>query len=144
MQHAQNWLHFSNKWQVVSSYLVHIPRYINKPKELNISHYSKLAPKCTCPPSQCEHEFRGCPPSQCKRGFRQEEVRIGPFVRGPRAMIKTASLDGVDLSGKTKQTTKELHEIKWSFVRVSCTRGLFSMQSGDDDRCLFLSCYDIH
>jgi hypothetical protein len=59
-------------------------------------------------------------------------------------MIKTASLDGVDLSGKTKQTTKELHEIKWSFVRVSCTRGLFSMQSGDDDRCLFLSCYDIH
>lgn len=61
-----------------------------------------------------------------------------------RAMIRTASFDGVDLSGKTKQTTKELHEIKWSFVRVSCIRGLLSMQSGDDARCLFLSCYDIH
>jgi len=59
-------------------------------------------------------------------------------------MIKTACLDGVDLSGKTKQTTKELHEIKWSFVRVSDIRGLLSMQSGDDARCLFLSCYDIH
>ncbi len=59
-------------------------------------------------------------------------------------MIKTASLDGVDLSGKTKQTRKELHEIKWSFVRVSWLRGLLSMQSGDDARCLFLSCYDIH
>jgi hypothetical protein len=59
-------------------------------------------------------------------------------------MIKTACLDGVDLPGKTKQTRKELHEIKLSFVRVSCVRGLLSMQSGDDARCLILSCYDIH